>query len=149
MNPDLAPNALAKPERGSGRAERRKNKLAAKTGREPETHAAMLERVEFWRVLRLELFRRDGGRCRACKQPLDINGGLSKDALHCHHVIHRSAGGADTLANLACLCSVCHRLHHDGRLSITGEPNGTLQFTSRTLKGVLQRAWEDTCSPML
>lgn len=144
MNPDLKPGDLAKPLPGSGRLQRRKNRTARKRGLEPETHADTLARVAFWRALRLELYERDRGLCRACQQPLDLEAGIAANALHAHHVIHRSAGGQDVLANLASLCSGCHRLHHDGRLSIFGEPNGTLEFTLRGTNGRLVRAWHHT-----
>jgi 5-methylcytosine-specific restriction endonuclease McrA len=32
--------------------------------------------------------------------------------VHCHHIIKRSDGRDDRLANLIGLCSVCHRLEH-------------------------------------
>ena len=55
--------------------------------------------------------------------------------LHVHHVIHwdpdDGAGPTDTW-NLACLCPRHHRLHHRGRLGISGnadDPHG-LVFTN-------------------
>jgi hypothetical protein len=133
-----------KPLPGSGRMERRKNRLARKVGIEAETFDQKLERVEFWRELRLAVFTRDKGKCRACAQPLDIDGGTSRDALNCHHLKHRSAGGTDTLDNLVATCGTCHRLHHDSRLDINGDPDGTLFFILRDLKGSVKRAWEST-----
>lgn len=51
--------------------------------------------------------------------------------LQVHHVEHRVDGGADDTPNLVALCPADHRLHHQGRLGITGdadEPDG-LTFT--------------------
>jgi predicted restriction endonuclease len=131
-----------KPLAGSGRLERRKRKALAKRKLEPETHEAQLERVQFWRILRECVYVRDKGRCRACQQVLDINGGLARDAMHAHHLIHKSAGGTDTLENICALCSTCHRWHHDGKLTIYGDPATVLQFTLRDSKQRLVKAWE-------
>ncbi len=140
----MAHQTFPKPLPGSGRLERRKHKLARKAGVEAETFEQKLERVEFWRVLRLAVFERDRGKCRACGKPLDIEAGIAANALHCHHVRHRSVGGTDTLDNLAATCATDHRLHHDGRLTIAGDPNGTLFLVLRDLKGVVKRSWEST-----
>ena len=51
--------------------------------------------------------------------------------LQVHHVEHRVDGGPDDTPNLVALCPADHRLHHQGRLGITGdadEPDG-LTFT--------------------
>lgn len=137
----VAHQTFFKQPEGTAKAERKARKLAAKAGREPETHQQTLDRLEFWRSLRLELFARDSGKCRACAKPLDLNAGISGDAFHAHHLLFRSQGGTDELVNLIALCSVCHRLCHDGRLTICGTVDA-LQFTLRTLKGTISRAWE-------
>jgi 5-methylcytosine-specific restriction endonuclease McrA len=130
-----------KPSPGSGRAERRARKLAARRGLEPDTHAQTLERIEFWRVLRLELFARYSGKCFACAVALDLDAGLASNAMHAHHLIHKSAGGLDVLDNLIALCARCHRKHHDGLLTMTGTWNA-LAFVLRNLKGQVVKAWE-------
>lgn len=135
----FAPNW--KPLPGSGRLERRARRLKAKAALEPETHQEKLERLEFWRVLRFDLYARDCGCCRACGLALDLEAGLASNALHAHHLKHRSAGGQDVLDNLAALCVKCHRLHHDGRLLISGTV-ALLSFVLRNLKGVVVRSWE-------
>jgi predicted restriction endonuclease len=139
---DLDIKAEPKPVPDSGKRERKQHKLKRKAGVEIEAHADKLARVEFWRELRLAVWTRDHGKCRACGKPLDLEAGIATNALHCHHVRHRSQGGTDTLDNLASTCATDHRLHHDGRLTIAGDPNGTLFFTLRDLKGVVKRSWE-------
>jgi 5-methylcytosine-specific restriction endonuclease McrA len=74
-----------------------------------------------------ECFERDGWKCRHCR---------SREGLHPHHMIYKSAGGPDDLWNLCTLCYKCHRQHHDGFLTITwgaAYGNGPVQFTR--LKG--------------
>jgi hypothetical protein len=66
------------------------------------------------------------------------------NALHSHHMIHKSQGGQDCLDNLIALCKTDHDLHHDERLHIAGAPEGTLFFTLKDLKGSVKRAWEHT-----
>jgi hypothetical protein len=51
--------------------------------------------------------------------------------LQVHHIDHRADGGPDDMTNLVALCPADHRLHHQGRLGITGDaedPDG-LTFT--------------------
>ena len=44
--------------------------------------------------------------------------------LHVHHINHWEDGGRTDTANLICLCSRHHRLHHLGRLGIAGDADG-------------------------
>ncbi len=37
--------------------------------------------------------------------------------LEAHHIIPRSKGGSNNFGNLTCLCSVCHKLLHDKKIS--------------------------------
>jgi hypothetical protein len=69
-------------------------------------------------------------RDRGCRVP-----GCDADRfLHIHHVIHwdpHDGNGSTDTANLACICPRHHRLHHQGKLGITGnadDPHG-LVFT--------------------
>jgi hypothetical protein len=62
-------------------------------------------------VVRRYIMRRD----RGCRVP-----GCGSRFVEVHHVIHREHGGGHDLANLACLCPRHHRMHHQGRLGITG-----------------------------
>jgi len=68
---------------------------------------------------------RDGG----CRVP----GCASDRFVEVHHIIHWSNNGLTDTFNLICLCPKHHRLHHRGRLGITGNadlPNG-VDFTDR------------------
>ena len=53
-----------------------------------------------WRRRRLEVFHRDGYRCRACGKA---------GVLECDHIIPRQRGGAEyDMENLQTLCRGCH-----------------------------------------
>lgn len=51
--------------------------------------------------------------------------------LDVHHVIHRADHGTNDPANLVAICPTHHRMHHRGRLGITGnaEVPDELEFT--------------------
>jgi hypothetical protein len=70
---------------------------------------------------RVVVEHRDGG----CRVP----GCGATRWLQVHHIRHWEDGGSTDTANLLCLCSFHHRLHHRGRLGITGDadapPEGT------------------------
>lgn len=71
------------------------------------------------------VMRRDGG----CRVP----GCDSHWIIEVHHIIHWEDGGSTDTCNLICLCPAHHRLHHQGRLGISGngdEPDSLL-FTDR------------------
>lgn len=55
--------------------------------------------------LRNEVIVRDRARCRGCAQPGE----------EVHHMIFRSHGGADELANLVTICRNCHDQAHGKR----------------------------------
>jgi len=55
------------------------------------------------------VFLRDNWHCRHCN---------SNQNLDPHHVIYKSAGGADTLDNLITLCRACHDGIHTGRIKV-------------------------------
>jgi hypothetical protein len=68
------------------------------------------------------VFARDGWRCT-------VPGCTSQRNLHAHHVLFRSAGGGDDLANLTSLCAAHHqRGVHAGVIRITGRAPGALVF---------------------
>jgi hypothetical protein len=56
---------------------------------------------------------RDHGRCR-------VPGCTARHFLEVHHIIHWLAGGLTDTENLVSLCPHHHRLHHRGRLGISG-----------------------------
>lgn len=64
-----------------------------------------------WRSVCKVIDARDGRTCRACGKrtnPDDV--GLLRG--HRHHLIYRSAGGADVKENLVTLCASCHDAEH-------------------------------------
>jgi hypothetical protein len=77
--------------------------------------------LEVWRrrrvvndVLRMLIEDRDGG-CR-------VDGCGRKGYLHIHHLWHWEDGGPTIPANLVALCPEHHRLVHQGRLVLLGDP---------------------------
>jgi hypothetical protein len=75
-------------------------------------------------AVRRQAMERDEHRCR-------VPGCRSTRNLDVHHLIPRCEGGGHELWNLVVLCSGHHRLHHDGRLSISGRADGELTFVRR------------------
>ncbi len=68
------------------------------------------------------VFARDGWRCTA-------PGCSSYRNLHGHHIVFRSAGGSDDLANLITLCAWHHqRGVHSGRMRCSGRAPKSLRF---------------------
>jgi hypothetical protein len=68
------------------------------------------------------VFERDGWRCT-------VPGCTSQRNLHAHHVLFRSAGGDDDLANLTTLCAAHHqRGVHGGVIRISGRAPDQLLF---------------------
>ena len=68
------------------------------------------------------VFARDGWRCT-------VPGCTSQRNLHAHHVLFRSAGGGDELANLVTLCAAHHqRGVHSGLIRIAGRAPDRLLF---------------------
>ena len=55
-------------------------------------------------------------RDRMCRNPLCA----ATKGLEVHHVVHWTDGGPTNTCNLAALCRHCHRAHHAGKFSITG-----------------------------
>jgi hypothetical protein len=75
--------------------------------------------------LRALIEHRDGG----CRVP----GCGRRRWVHVHHLVHHEDGGLTVPGNLCCLCPAHHRLHHQGRLGIDGDPTvpDGLRFTDR------------------
>lgn len=60
---------------------------------------------------RRAVLARDNYRCRRC-------GEQDKDKLHLHHVVYRSQLGGHDEDNLVTICSECHRLIHDKKVTV-------------------------------
>jgi hypothetical protein len=67
-----------------------------------------------------EIRHRDGG-CRwvGCNR---------KGWINIHHLVHWARGGPTDMDNLVTLCGVHHRLVHEGKWTISGDPNRELTF---------------------
>jgi 5-methylcytosine-specific restriction endonuclease McrA len=75
------------------------------------------------RDARRDVLIRDHYRCRCCGSTYHIDA---------HHLKFRSAGGATSDRNMACLCRCCHDLIHAYRLAVVGEnANKELRFVRR------------------
>ncbi len=64
-------------------------------------------------------------RDRMCRNPLCS----ATKGLEAHHVVHWTDGGLTNTCNLGALCRHCHRAHHAGKFSITGNadnPDGLI-----------------------
>lgn len=87
---------------------------------------------------------RDGYKCRCC--------GKKNYRLEVHHLLPRSRGGSDKLANLITLCSNCHHLAHSSEEQLLAfqknfgkKANGTLRYATQMniLRHMLQREYPD------
>jgi 5-methylcytosine-specific restriction endonuclease McrA len=78
---------------------------------------------EAYAEVKQQVFARDNYKCRHC--------GWSE--VTPHHILFRSRGGQDTVANVVSLCSACHNACHDGNLRIIGiDANVELKFIRKT-----------------
>lgn len=59
-----------------------------------------------WKLVRAQVIQRDNSTCVECGIPAE-----SED-VDVHHLLPRSAGGADDPSNLVTLCDGCHAAHH-------------------------------------
>jgi HNH endonuclease len=69
-------------------------------------------------VRRHEVFERSGGFCEEPGCNREINEYLPTEhpnALHVHHIKHRSKGGAENMSNLQAACTRCHKKFHADR----------------------------------
>ncbi len=69
-------------------------------------------------VRRHEVFERCGGFCEEPGCSREIHEDLPSEhpnALHVHHIRHRSKGGAENFSNLQAACTRCHKKHHSDR----------------------------------
>jgi 5-methylcytosine-specific restriction endonuclease McrA len=86
--------------------------------------------ARMWHRLRAAVYDRDHGQCRVCGHLVRFQSRSPFDIAHTHHIVYRSAGGTDALANLVLLCGICHEDEHRHRISITGTAD-TLTVTRR------------------
>lgn len=87
---------------------------------------------------------RDGYKCQCC--------GKKNCRLEVHHLLPRSRGGSDKLANLITLCSDCHSLAHSSEEQLLAfqkkfgkKAKGTLNYATQMniLRSMLQKEYPD------
>ena len=87
---------------------------------------------------------RDGYKCQCC--------GKKDCRLEVHHLLQRSRGGSDKLANLITLCSGCHHLAHSSEEQLLAfqkkfdkKAKGTLNYATQMniLRSMLQKEYPD------
>lgn len=87
---------------------------------------------------------RDGYKCQCC--------GKKDCRLEVHHLLPRSKGGSDKLANLITLCSDCHHLAHSSEEQLLAfqkkfgkKAKGTLNYATQMniLRSMLQKEYPD------
>ena len=61
--------------------------------------------------------------------------------MHAHHVTHHPRKQNTETADLINVCNYEHMLHHDEKLDITGDPEGTITFTFPDGRQVRSTAW--------
>lgn len=74
-----------------------------------------------WQKLRKQVLERDGHLCQTC-----IRQGRYEQATEVDHILAKSQGGSDSLANLAAICEPCHR-------EKTLKEAKTMQITAKTM----------------
>jgi hypothetical protein len=79
--------------------------------------------------LRIACLLRDGYTCQNCSK--------KQGRLEAHHLIYREQGGKDSLTNLLTLCEACHKMVHEGKvtLKVTGVSGHLHQIAQRTMQG--------------
>ena len=73
-----------------------------------------------WRRVCKVVDQRDGRMCRCCDKWSDPEATGLFTRGHRHHIIYKSAGGADESWNLLTLCAKCHSDEHRNKLRLTG-----------------------------
>lgn len=86
------------------------------------------EAEAIWRAVCKAVDARDGRICRCCDKRSDPEATGLLERGHRHHIIYRSAGGADSTSNICTLCANCHSAEHHHRLRIEGDPDVALTF---------------------
>jgi len=66
-----------------------------------------IRKREIWKLIRLEVWKRDNYVCQNCKKPIN-----DYYLIRTHHIIPVSEGGNNELSNLITLCDDCHSEIH-------------------------------------
>lgn len=62
--------------------------------------------IDVWIKLKQYVYRRDGGLCQYCHEP------VAYELSHCHHILELSENGTNHPTNLKTLCHEHHKLRH-------------------------------------
>jgi hypothetical protein len=89
---------------------------------------------EEWKILKNDVFQRDGKRCKVCK---------SRVKLSAHHIISREDGGGNNLENLVTLCERCHDKAELGELNLTEIRFGTSDIIRQKKQEIEMYIWRD------
>jgi 5-methylcytosine-specific restriction endonuclease McrA len=81
-----------------------------------------------WRDVCRIVDARDRGLCRACGRRCNPLATALLDRAERHHIVYRSAGGADESWCLVTVCQGCHNDEHRHRLRIEGNADVALTF---------------------
>jgi 5-methylcytosine-specific restriction endonuclease McrA len=100
-------------------------KHARRQSRATDKRRAKADAAKTWQRLCDLVTVRDRGRCRVCHVLTHERPDADpRTRAHRHHVVYRSAGGADTLDNVVLLCGQCHDDEHQHRIDISGNAKG-------------------------
>lgn len=131
-----------KPAKHSGKAERRVRKDKRQAIIAQAKKRQRLDKAKAYQLVRLQVFTREKGCCRAFGDALYFEHPDPHRVGHCHHVIYKSAGGNDTVDNLIFVSWKAHTMIHEGLLDVSGDPNGFIYFTQKNRKGQIVKTWE-------
>lgn len=92
-----------------------------------------------WDRLRRRVYRRDDWQCQCCGRRGNEGGNAQ---LHSHHVVARSDGGADQLANLVTLCDRCHATYHDNPDLLADRSSTLPSVLTKPIRWILTNAFD-------
>ena len=133
---------LLKPSRLDRQVDKYEKRMAKAKAKKAEDRQAAVVFSEN----RRQAYKRDNGLCRVFGVGVKLTSANPLEVGHAHHVRFRSAGGDDSLGNLATVSARAHDLIHRHVLDVTGDANGTLSITQRHLEtGRIVRQWDSPC----
>lgn len=134
-----------KPAPGTGRIERYQRRILRRALKMRSQKAEDRAEQARQKLIRLSVYTRDHGRCRAFGVPLKFESDNLLKRSECHHIVYRSAGGTWDTFNLCTLSPKAHRMEHEGLLEVSGNADHTLTFTEfeyRSGTRTFVRTWE-------
>lgn len=101
------------------RLERDVSKWKVRVAKRTKKQAQAKQAANKWRAVSALVKHRDGGKCRVCHVYTGTTGDPRLIGA-AHHIVFRSAGGADTPDNLIWTCAECHDLIHRHKITTSG-----------------------------